>query len=254
MDKTNYKRGKTFKDRGIEKVESYFEDFLNLISKKIDEKGKIKILDAGCGEGIAMAGFIKRFGNKIEIIGFNYSKKDGCLEKLKRELLKRNIFVKKELNKIKNLPKFIYCDANKKLPFKNNEFDFIYSMATLYLLKDKVGFLEECNRILKNGGIARIGAAFNPHITKMQNSARHYNKVWEIWDKGKEIKIWDYTRRIKGVKSVWRSRFKKNKPQYIEIKKQSKLNFKLNLVTSIDYNLLWDGWVGIKSIYAVQLK
>ena len=158
------------------------------------------------------------------------------------------------LVQLKKLPKIIYLDANKKLPFKDNEFDFIYSMASIYLFDDKIHFLEECNRILKKEGIARISPSFGPHFREKKGFPSRYYEMWEIWDNGKEVKIWNYCRRIKGVLAVWKSRGKGDKPLYIEIKKQLKLDFKLKFITSIDYNFLWKPWIGVKSIYTTQLN
>ena len=239
------------KDRGIKNIERYFGNFVKLVAKKIKKKGKVKILDAGCGYGVAMMDFVKIFGNKIEIIGYNYSKNDGDIKRMKQQAIKKRIFIKKELNKIKKFPKILYLDANKRLPFKDNEFDFIYSMASVYLYDDKIHFLEECNRILKKEGIARISVAFWPHFENKKGFPSKYYEMWEIWDKGKEIKIWNYCKKIKGLKVVGKE---KDSKQYLEIKKQPKLDFKLQFISSIDYNFIWKGWGGVKSIYTTQKK
>jgi len=239
------------KDRGIEHIEKYFGNFTKLVANKIKKQGKVKILDAGCGYGVAMLDIIKKFGDKVEIIGYNYSKNDGTIEIMKKEAVKKKIFSAEEVNKIKNMPKILYIDANKKLPFSDNTFDFIYSMASVYLYDNKIHFLEECNRILKKEGIARISVAFYPHFEKDKGFPSRYYEMWEIWDRGKEVKIWDYCRRIKGIKSVGKHHDSK---QYLEIKKQTRLNFKLQFVSSIDYNFIWKEWGGVKSIYTTQKK
>jgi ubiquinone/menaquinone biosynthesis C-methylase UbiE len=255
------------KDRGIDKVEAYFGDFVNLIENKIKKQGKVKILDAGCGYGVAMMGFVKRFGNNVELAGYNYSKKDGDLEIMKEKAIEKGIFTKDELKTITNssLPKIIYLDASKKLPFKDHSFDFIYSMASLYLYDDKIHFLEECSRILKKDGIARISPSFSEHkkiyiqeqgskIKKWIILPEGYRNYWEIWDKGKEVKIWNYCNRIKGVKAVWKNRGNGDKPMYIEIHGNAKVNFNLRLVSSIDLNFIWKNFGGVKSIYTTQLE
>ena len=247
------------KDRGIENVERYFGNFIKLVEDKIRKKGKVKILDAGCGYGVAMMGFLKRFGNKVEIIGYNYSSNDGNTKIMKQQAVKRKIFTKQELSKIKKFPKFYYIDASKKLPFKNNEFDFIYSMASIYLYDKKIKFLEECNRILKKDGLARISPTFNMDTKKIKNKIGnckpgYYMKYWEIWDKGKEIQIENYCKKIKGVKAVWGNKYKGDKPMYIEIIGNGKVDFKLQFISSIDYNFIWKDWGGVKSIYTTQKK
>lgn len=239
------------KDRGIENVERYFGNFTKLVADKIKMEGKVRILDAGCGYGVAMMGFIKIFGDKIEIIGFNYSKNDGDEKIMREQSIKKKIFSKEEILKIKNMPKFVYCDANKKLPFNSESFDFIYSMASVYLYDDKIHFLEECNRILKKDGLARISVAFWPQFRSKKGFPGKYCELWEVWDKGKEVKIWDYCKRIRGLRVVGKE---SDSEQYLEIKKQPRLDLKLQFVSSIDYNFIWRDWGGIKSIYTTQKK
>lgn len=239
------------KDRGIEHVEKYFGNFTKIVADKIKKQGNVKILDAGCGFGVAMMDFIKIFGDKVEIIGYNYSKNDGTIEIMKQEAIKKKIFSREELSKIKNLPKILYIDASKRLPFPDNTFDFIYSMASVYLYDDKIHFLEECNRILRKDGIARISVAFYPHFKNKKGFPSRYYEMWEIWDKGKEVKVWNYCKRIKGLKVIGKGEFSK---QYLEIRKQPKLDFKLKFVSSIDYNFICKEWGGVKSIYTTQKK
>jgi len=103
-----------------------------------------------------MAGLVKKFENKIEIIGYNKNKQHGTIKDLERISLKRSLFTEEEIKKIKNFPKIIYLNAEKKLPFKNESFDLIYCLHSAYLYKNKIEFFKEVNRILKKDEIARI--------------------------------------------------------------------------------------------------
>lgn len=236
------------RDRGIEHIEEITGDFLNIISKTISKKGKVKILEAGCGHGIAMMGFVKKFGENIEIVGFNLNHKHGTISRMKKQSIEKRIFTKKELKKIKNLPKIIYCDANKKLPFDSNTFDFIYSRAAVYLFDNKIKFFEECNRILKKNGIARVAPGFGPLPAPNENKGEPYGI--EIWDKGTKINPEIYFNNIKSIRFV----NKPKKTNYLEILKTKNLNFDLKWITSIDYNFIWHEWMGVKSIYTTQTK
>ena len=144
------------RDRGIKELDDYFEGFSNEIQKRIKAKGKVRILDAGCGYGLAMAELIKKFGNKVEFVGYNLTKKDGSINELKERVVRRGIFTQKEVKELKNFPKILYIDADKGLPFKENSFDFIFSLASVYLYKNKIKFFEDCNKMLKKDGIAKI--------------------------------------------------------------------------------------------------
>jgi ubiquinone/menaquinone biosynthesis C-methylase UbiE len=242
------------KDRPIEKVDEYFGDFTKQIANAVRKKGKVRILDAGCGFGVAMMGIVKRFGDKIEMIGYNYSKKDGDIKKMKQQAIEKGIFTEQELTQVKNLPKIFYLDASKKLPFKDGYFDFIYSMASIYLYDDKILFLEECSRILKKEGLARISPGFGEHNIYKDKNKINMQVYWQIWDKGQEVNIKDYANKIKGVKAVWENKGKGDKPMYIEITGKHKVNFKLRLIAAIDFNFIYEKWLGVKSIYTTQLR
>lgn len=249
------------KDRTIKEMDDYLENFSKEISKKINEKGKVIILDAGCGYGLVMAGLLKKFGNKVELIGYNLSKKDGTIKDLKDISLSRGIFSKDEIKKVKNWPKIIYLDANKKLPFKENSFDFIISLASVYLYKEKIKFFEECNRILKKGGTAKITLFETPKLNNkdliLDNLKIPVNSqnFWEIWDQGKEINFVDYFDRIKGIKvKIGERKDRKSAEVYVEIKKQPRLNMKLKLIGTINMGIIAPDRYGMRAIYAAELN
>ena len=233
------------RDRGIEKIEEYSGDFLRIIENTIKKKGKVRILEAGCGHGVAMIGFVKRFGAAVEIIGFNLNRQHGTIDRMKKQAIDKKLFTRTELKKLKNLPKIVYCDASKKLPFESNRFDFIYSRASMYLFDDKVYFLEECNRVLETGGLMRVTPGFG--LLSAPEGSKNAPKGIEIYDSGMLINPKRYFKRFRGVKIV-----DNGKSHYFEIKKQPVLNFRLRLITFIDYNFLWHKWMGVKSIYTTQ--
>lgn len=69
----------------------------------------------------------------------------------------------------------IYCDLNKKLPFKENEFDYVYSSHTFEHVKEYLFFLDEVYRICKPGAIIEI---LVPHFTSIYATKypTHYNQ------------------------------------------------------------------------------
>ena len=98
--------------------------FQSLILEEIRYKKPKKILEVGCGIGLNLFYFAKKFP-KIEFVGIDISP--------------RGIEICKKENRFKNL-NFIECNA-LNLPFKSNEFEMTYSMLALEqmnLIKSKV--------------------------------------------------------------------------------------------------------------------
>lgn len=246
-------------NRGIEDLPCRLGDFIELIEKKIKKKDRVRIFEAGCGYGSAMMGFVKKFGNNVEIYGLNFSEHYGNKELMVKDSIERQLFTDAEIKEIRNLPQFVYGDASQRLPFEDNYFDFVYSIHALHYFDDKVYFLEDCNRILGEEGIGRFNSAFGivgVHYPRKKTPPK-YPEFWEIWDSGEEIKIWDYCDRIDGVRFIGKpTEYRKRgdfRPEYLEIKKQQKFDFRLRFITSIDFNFLWREWNGVKSIYTTQL-
>jgi SAM-dependent methyltransferase len=193
-----------------------------------------------------MAGLVKRFGSGVELTGFNYSRAHGGPGLMRKGALRRKIFTAAEFRRLRNKPSFIYLDAAKRLPFASGSFDFIYSASAIYLFTDKAFFIEECNRVLAKSGVARLEIA---ERVRRAEQAEEYTHSWEIWEGGRPVRPADYLSRFSGI-TVGRS----SDPDVfgIELRKRPALDLGLRLVASVDSNLLWRGWMGVKSVYTTQ--
>jgi len=115
----------------FEKTRHYHWDLEPLIGKA---KKNSKILDLGCGNG-RLFEILKEKG--VSYIGIDNSKQ--LINLAKKKYPKAQFFVGSALN----------------LPFKDNSFDSIYSMAVLHLIPSKQSrllFLKEAKRVLKKNG------------------------------------------------------------------------------------------------------
>lgn len=241
------------KDRGVEHVSRQLGDFTALVAQGVQAGQHVKILEAGCGYGVAMMGFVKLFGEAVEVTGINYAPTHGDVETMKETAVEKGLYSRNELDELPEalIPVITFCDASRDLPFRDNTFDFIYSVASLYLFDDKMHFLEECNRILKSEGVARISASL--HFARENKGVpAHYDSFWEIWHQGRETKIWDYCKLVPGLDFVWNGSTR-DPLAYIELRKQQALRTNLRFIAAVDLNLIWHEWCGIKSIYSTQV-
>ena len=111
-----------------------FWDELQFLKEHVHKKDRV--LDIGCGNGR----LIDLFENKsIKYTGVDFSEK--LIEIAKKERGKKGKFIK----------------ANAlNMPFENNSFDVIFSVAVLHHIPSKenrIRFISEANRVLKPGGV-----------------------------------------------------------------------------------------------------
>lgn len=230
--------------RGIKEVTERIGDYTKDIKDLIKKQGKIKILEVGAGYGKSLLELKKEFGDKIETYGINIES-SWNLALIRKFGLHHKIFSKKEIDK--NLPKLHILDAGKKLPFRNESFDFIYSVSSIQYIHDKALFLEEMNRILKKEGIARL----HDHFIK-PNHPQELRNLFEIWDDRKRIDVKDYILKIKKFRNIQFRKTKENDLGYLLMRKGK--NFKLNLhyITSFNLHKLGETLWGTKVIYAIK--
>lgn len=101
-----------------------------LLEKYLPRRRGLRILDAGCGTGVAF-GYLGKYGKVVGV--------DKSSEALKYA---------------QKLGKVMKADIGK-LPFKDGSFDLVVCLDVLYHLwiKDYRQVLGEFNRVLKNGGL-----------------------------------------------------------------------------------------------------
>ncbi len=112
-----------------------YKSMLEEIAQIIPKKSK-RILDAGCGTG-NLEQQVFFINNNCHITAIDIS--ESMYELAKKKNFNQNIVVKK-------------VDLNKVLPFKDNQFDCIVSLNTLYSVNKPEFTLKEFRRVLAKGG------------------------------------------------------------------------------------------------------
>lgn len=116
-----------------------FEREMKSLDFIINHQKAKKILDIGCGDGLFMNVIRDSLKDRkgVSIWGVDYSE---------YKLAK----ARKQGHKVKQ------CDLEKGLPFADNSFDVVYAAELIEHLYNPDFLLEECNRVLKKGGIVII--------------------------------------------------------------------------------------------------
>jgi len=124
------------------------------IIAELSIKGDESILDLGCGDGVLTKEMADLVPNG-RVVGIDAS--ENMISKAK-ELSRNNL-------------EFIHRDIND-ISF-NEEFDIVYSNATLHWIKDHVKLLANCYRTLKSSGILRFNFAGDGNCATFNSTVKN---------------------------------------------------------------------------------
>ncbi len=131
-----------------------------------------KVLDIGCGTGFSTEVLIKE--------GF---KAVGCdiNEKMLKFAKEKGIYV-------------VLCDM-RKMPFKDDEFDYFISISAIQWLKpsDYRTVLQEMHRVAKKGGVVQFYPKYKEEMDLFLREAKRLFSV-ELYEVGEGIKKKEYVR------------------------------------------------------------
>lgn len=119
---------------GYKFIEGRWKPVAEIFIENYNLDNTSKVLDVGCGKGFLLYE-IKKILPEIKVSGFDSS--EYAIKNSKEEI-KSNLIIH---------------NANEEFPFKDNEFDLVFSLNTLHNLKifDLKTALMEMNRVGKNG-------------------------------------------------------------------------------------------------------
>ncbi len=149
----------------IQKNWDYFLLY-NILTKK---NRALKVLDLGCGEG----GHTLRFLHALDFLNLY-----GIDLNIKWKLRLRQIYL---ILKTRKKPFTLHQGDFHKTKFKNEVFDFIYSISVIEHGVNIKSFLEEAHRILKPNGLIFITTDYWKENLNIDNQIRVYGLPWKIF-------------------------------------------------------------------------
>lgn len=244
------------KNRSLRGVRYRLGRIDSVIASIIEEKGHADVLEVGCGFGLPMLELKRQFKGKLDMVGINRSEEHNLPKRALWEGIKQGRFYPWSwflYERGIGFPRYVNCDASLRLPFPDNSFDFIYSIAATFFFRDKIHFLEETNRILRPGMTARL------HFSHSAIEAGHYknepdppfDNLCEIRSSdGTVVGVEEYLSRFPFIKWVEQER---GRPKYLELRKAAgKIDLGLTLLESClltDINPTWTGYA--RSVYSM---
>jgi trans-aconitate methyltransferase len=130
-----------FDGEKYKKASSHQKEWGKRIISELKLQGDERILDLGCGDGTVTAQLSQCVKNGF-VLGIDASK--GMIDTAQKRYAKNHL-------------EFKLLDIND-MNF-NNEFDLIFSNATLHWIKDHSRLMDNCKRALKKGGLIRFNFA-----------------------------------------------------------------------------------------------
>lgn len=130
----------------------------NHLVKLLEIKQSDQVLDLGCGHGNTLISLSKQLGKSGTVTGLDVEER---LLAVAERVLQEEITEGKV--------KLIKSDASKKFPFPDNSFDKIVCHNVVECIPDKISFVNECHRVLKNNGLLVL--SHNDFDTQVYNSS-----------------------------------------------------------------------------------
>ena len=210
------------------------------IDERLARKQVVRVLELGCGFGVALLDLYERYGQRVEAFGINRTPHDGGFDSMRLALRERE---HRRTNSAQpRLPDVVYADVAGPLPFPDGSFDVVYSQVAWLYFSNKIGVLRETVRLLRADGVAKIDAdEFRKDLPP------EYARLVEIWENGRILPFGEYVRRYGGALQV-----APDDGQYLRFGKQRSFGEDLERIVEIDVSGIHPEWDGVKCVYRLR--
>jgi len=240
MREERYRAKLEHRGRGLADLERSIGGIVEDIEHRLAQRERVRVLELGCGFGMALLDLQQRFGDRVELHGVNREPNDGDADVMRRTLRDRGSSARPAASEA-DLPSIAYADIAQGLPFADRSFDVVYSQVAWLYFGNKVGVVRDVMRVLVDGGVARIDADELRGGLPLE-----YARLVEIWQEGSILPFGDYARRH-GVAFM-----PAPEGEYLHFGKQPSFGDDLEPVLEIELSTVHPEWDGIKCVYRVR--
>ncbi len=206
------------------------------IDARLDRRDVVRVLELGCGFGMALLDLRERYGERVEVFGINRVPHDGGIDSMMLGLRDRER-TRNEAS-IGDLPEIVYADVSGRLPFEDESFDVVFSQVAWLYFSNKIAVIREVMRVLRTDGVAKIDAD-----ELRTGLPPEYARLVEIWDNGGIVPLGEYVRRYDGMLE------KTREGEYLRFGKRLAFGENLERVAEIDLSAIHSHWDGVKCVY-----
>lgn len=250
------------KSRGLDDLSLRIGDITREIDRRIRAGSPVRILEVGCGYGVALLQLRHRYGSQVDLHGINRSPTHGDTRTMKAIAAKRGLHTDSESNGLA-LPRIHYFDVCAPWPLPSDSFDLVFSQHAFLWFDDKIKPLEEINRVITDNGIAlldlRVTRSKSTHKSSIviQDGARATSFRAYLQQFGNiDIKssfqarygdMWRWVRRRLGFQGAPRKARSR-----LQMRKSANLDFNLEFLAANPFSATCPGRKGCQSIYRLK--
>ena len=240
MREERYRSKFKHRGRGLADLDTSVGGVIAEIDERLTRKRVVRVLELGCGFGVALLDLYERYGQRVEAFGINRTPHDGGFDSMRLALRERE---HRRTNSAQpRLPDVVYADVAGPLPFPDGSFDVVYSQVAWLYFSNKIGVLRETVRLLRADGVAKIDAdEFRKDLPP------EYARLVEIWENGRILPFGEYVRRYGGALQV-----APDDGQYLRFGKQRSFGEDLERVVEVDTSAIYPEWDGVKCVYRLR--
>ena len=207
------------------------------IEARLARKRVVRVLELGCGFGVALLDLRARYGDRLEVFGINRAPHDGGIDSMLLTLRDRGGRTTDAVER--DLPRILYADIGSRLPFDDESFDLVFSQVAWLYFSNKIGVVREVIRLLGIDGVAKIDA---DELRK--DLPPEYARLVEIWDSGRIVPFGEYVLAYGGAIETTA-----HGGQYLRFGKMLDFGQDLEPVVEIDVSAIQPHWDGVKCVY-----